>query len=182
MLRWLERVLNLRPGDLGRGLLLCSCLFLIITSYVVGKVAGDALFLAHFNARSLAYADIFSAFVVALVISAYVRFGRRLSLVKVLVSSMLFFASNCLLFWVLSYTYRPAWLYPAFYIWVKTFGVLAPAQIWTLANHVLTSREAKRVFGLVGGGGIAGWIFAGVFSRGIAKMFGTETLLAGMAV
>lgn len=180
-MRWIERALNLRSGDLGRGALLCSCLFLIITSYVVGKVAGDALFLAHFNARSLPYADILSAFVVALVISAYVRFGRRLSLVKVLVSSMVFFASNCLLFWVLSYTYRPSWLYPAFYIWVKTFGVLAPAQIWTLANHVLTSREAKRVFGLVGGGGIAGWIFAGVFSRGIAKVFGTEALLVGMA-
>ena len=181
MVRWFERVLNLRPGDLGRGALLCSCLFLIITSYVVGKVAGDALFLAHFNARELAYADITSAFVVALVISAYVRFGRKLSVVKVLVSSMLFFASNCILFWVLSYTYRPAWLYPAFYVWVKTFGVLAPAQIWTLANYVLTTREAKRVFGLIGGGAISGWIFAGLFSRTIAKFFGTESLLVGMA-
>lgn len=180
-MRWIERALNLRSGDLRRGTLLSLCLFLIITSYVVGKVAGDALFLAHFNARQLAYADICSAFVVALVISAYVRFGRTLSLVKVLVSSMVFFASNCLLFWVLSHTYRPAWLYPAFYVWVKTFGVLAPAQIWTLANHVLTSREAKRVFGLVGGGGIAGWIFAGIFSHVIAKAFGTEALLAGMA-
>ena len=37
MVRWLERGLNLRPGDLGRGALLCSCLFLIITSYVVAK-------------------------------------------------------------------------------------------------------------------------------------------------
>ena len=181
MVRWLERGLNLRPGDLGRGALLCSCLFLIITSYVVGKVAGDALFLARFNARQLAYADICSAFVVALVISAYVRFGRKLSVVKLLVSSMVFFASNCALFWVLSYTYRPAWLYPVFYVWVKTFGVLAPAQIWTLANYVLTTREAKRVFGLIGGGAISGWIFAGFFSRTIAKLFGTESLLAGMA-
>ena len=181
MVRWLERGLNLRPGDLGRGALLCSCLFLIITSYVVGKVAGDALFLARFNARQLAYADICSAFVVAVVIAAYVRFGRRLSVLKLLVSSMLFFASNCALFWVLSYTYRPAWLYPVFYVWVKTFGVLAPAQIWTLANYVLTTREAKRVFGLIGGGAISGWIFAGFFSRTIAKLFGTESLLAGMA-
>ena len=181
MVRWVERALNLRPGDLGRGALLCSCLFLIITSYVVGKVAGDALFLARFNARQLAYADIASAFVVALVIAAYVRFGRKLSVGKLLVSSMLFFASNCMLFWVLSYTYRPAWLYPAFYVWVKTFGVLAPAQIWTLANYVLTTREAKRVFGLIGGGAISGWIFAGLFSRTIARMFGTESLLAGMA-
>ena len=44
-----------------------------------------------------------------------------------------------------------------------------PTQIWTLANYVLTTREAKRVFGMVGGGGIAGWIFSGYFSKAIAK-------------
>jgi AAA family ATP:ADP antiporter len=181
MVRWVERGLNLRPGDLGRGALLCCCLFLIITSYVVGKVAGDALFLAHFNARQLAYADICSAFVVALVIAAYVRFGRKLSVLKLLVSSMVFFASNCALFWILSHTYRGGWLYPVFYVWVKVFGVLAPAQVWTLANYVLTTREAKRVFGLIGGGAISGWIFAGFFCRTIAKLFGTESLLLGMA-
>ena len=182
MVRWLERALNLRPGDLGRGLLLCSCLFLIITSYVVGKVAGDALFLAHFQARQLAYADICSAFVVVAVIAAYVRFARRFSVLALLVASMLFFASNCGLFWVLAGRYRAGWLYPVFYVWVKIFGVLAPAQVWTLANYVLTTREAKRVFGLVGGGAISGWIFAGFFCRTMAKVFGTESLLLGMAV
>jgi ATP:ADP antiporter, AAA family len=182
MLRWLERVLNLRPGDLGRGLLLCSCLFLIITSYVVGKVAGDALFLAHFEARQLAYADVCSAFLVLGVIAAYVRFARRLSVLSLLVASMLFFSSNCGIFWVLARSYRAAWLYPVFYMWVKVFGVLAPAQVWTLANYVLTTREAKRVFGLVGGGAISGWIFAGFFCRTIAKLFGTESLLLGMTV
>jgi hypothetical protein len=119
MKHWLERALNLRSGDLGRGLLLCSCLFLIITSYVVGKVAGDALFLAHFQARQLAYADIASAFLVAAVIAAYVRFGRHLSVLSLLVSSMVFFAGNCAVFWTLAHTSRPAWLYPVFYIWVK---------------------------------------------------------------
>ena len=182
MVCWLERVLNLRPGDLGRGLLLCSCLFLIITSYVVGKVAGDALFLAHFEARQLAYADVLSAFLVLAVIAAYARLARRLSVLSLLVASMLFFASNCGLFWVLAKNYRAAWLYPVFYMWVKIFGVLAPAQVWTLANYVLTTREAKRVFGLVGGGAISGWIFAGFFCRTIAKVFGTESLLLGMTV
>src|SRR5438105_11381084 len=182
MVKWLERALNLRPGDLGRGLLLCSCLFLIMTSYVVGKVAGDALFLAHFQAKQLAYADISSAFVVAAVIAVYVRFGRRLSVLSLLVSSVLFFASNCVVFWVLAHSYRPAWLYPVFYVWVKIFGVVAPAQIWTLANYVLTTREAKRVFGMVGGGAIAGWIFSGYFSKTLARNFGTESLLLGMAL
>ena len=61
---WLERALNVRPGDLGRGTLLCSCLFLIICSYKVGGVAGAALFLSRFQARQLAYADIASSVLV----------------------------------------------------------------------------------------------------------------------
>jgi HEAT repeat protein len=116
------------------------------------------------------------------VIAAYVRVARRLSVLSLLVASMLFFASNCGLFWVLARSYRTGWLYPVFYIWVKIFGVLAPAQVWTLANYVLTTREAKRVFGVVGGGAISGWIFAGFFCRTIAKVFGTEALLLGMTV
>jgi ATP:ADP antiporter, AAA family len=183
MKRWLERALNVHPGDLGRGTLLCTCLFLVISSYVIGKVAGAALFLSRFQARQLAYADISSSVIVALVVAGYVLIARRVPLQGLLIGSTMFFASNCALFWGLAH-YRPhlAWLFPVFYIWVKVFGVLAPTQIWTLANYVLTTREAKRVFGMVGGGAIAGWIFAGYFSKTIARMFGTESLLLGMAL
>ncbi len=183
MKRWIERVLNVQPGDLGRGALLCTCLFLVISSYVIGKVAGAALFLSRFQAKQLAYADISSSILVALVVAGYVLVARRVSLESLLFGSLLFFSSNCAVFWVLShYHYHLVWLFPVFYVWVKIFGVLAPTQIWTLANYVLTTREAKRVFGMVGGGAIAGWIFAGYFSKAIAKTFGTESLLLGMAL
>src|SRR5438094_212303 len=183
MKRWLERALNIHPGDLGRGTLLCSCLFLIITTYKIGGVAGAALFLSRFQAKQLAYADIGSAVVVALVVAGYVVVSRRVSLLGLLLGSTLFFASNCGLFWALAhYHFHPSFLFPVFYVWVKIFGVLVPTQIWTLANYVLTTREAKRVFGMVGGGGIAGWIFSGYFSKAVAKNFGTESLLLGMAL
>ena len=101
---------------------------------------------------------------------------------SLLLGSTLFFASNCALFWALIHYLHLAWLFPVFYVWVKVFGVLVPTQIWTLANYVLTTREAKRVFGMVGGGGIAGWIFSGYFSKTIAKRFGAESLLLGMVL
>jgi ATP:ADP antiporter, AAA family len=182
MKRWIERALNIQPGDLGRGILLCSCLFLIISSYVTGRVARDALFLARFQAVQLPYADIASAVLVGIVVVGYVRLGRRTSLRNLLVGSQFFFATNCVLFWVLAHYYHPAWLYPAFYVWVGLFGVLAPTQVWTLANYLLTTREAKRIFGMVGGGAILGAIFAGFFSKTVAKAFGTESLLLGMAL
>ena len=183
MKKWIERALNIHPGDLGRGTLLCSCLFLVMTTYKVGGVAGAALFLSRFQAKQLAYADIASALVVALVVAGYVLVARRVPLLGLLLASTLFFASNCALFWALAhYHFHLSFLFPVFYIWVKIFGVLLPTQIWTLANYVLTTREAKRVFGMVGGGAIAGWIFSGYFSKTVAKNFGTESLLLGMAL
>ena len=183
MKKWIERALNMHPGDLGRGTLLCSCLFLVMTTYKVGGVAGAALFLSRFQAKQLAYADIASALVVALVVAGYVLLARRVPLLGLLLASTLFFASNCALFWALAhYHFHLSFLFPVFYIWVKIFGVLLPTQIWTLANYVLTTREAKRVFGMVGGGAIAGWIFSGYFSKTVARNFGTESLLLGMAL
>jgi len=182
MKRWIERVLNVHPGDLGRGTLLSSCLFLIISSYVTGKVARDALFLGRFQAVQLPYVDMASAALVGVVIAAYVYLSRRVSLRTLLVGSQLFFAANCALFWALAHYYHMTWLFPIFYVWVGIFGVLAPTQMWTLANFALTTREAKRIFGMVGGGAIAGSVFAGFLSKTVAKAFGTESLLLGMAV
>src|SRR5258708_30002655 len=99
MKRWIERALNVRPGDLGRGLLLCSCLFLVICSYKIGGVAGAALFLSRFQAKQLAYAQISSAVLVAVVIAGYVLIARRVLLRDLLVGSMVFFSTTCSVFW-----------------------------------------------------------------------------------
>ena len=73
MKTWIERALNVHPGDLGRGTLLCSSLFLIITAYKIGGVAAAALFLSRFQAKQLAYADIASSVLVTIVVAGYVR-------------------------------------------------------------------------------------------------------------
>jgi ATP:ADP antiporter, AAA family len=183
MKRWIERALNLQPGDLGRGSLLSACLFLVITSYKVGGVAGAALFLSRFQAKQLGYAQMASAVLVAAVIAGYLVIARRVAFQDLLVGSMLFFSGTCGIFWALAHYYsRLIWVFPAFYVWVKIFGVLGATQVWTLANYVLTTREAKRVFGMVGGGGIAGWIFSGYLSKDMAQKYGTESLLLAMTL
>jgi len=128
MKRWLHRILNIDPEDLGRGLLLSSCLCLIISAYVIGKVARDALFLARFQAVQLPYVDIASGVLVGFVVAGYLRLRYLTSLPTLLIGSQIFFAANCMVFWLLAHFYHPAWLYPVFYIWVGTFGVLAPTD------------------------------------------------------
>jgi AAA family ATP:ADP antiporter len=182
VIRSIEQALNFRPGELRRGLPLFAYLFLVIASYLVGRVVRDSLFLSRFRAAQLPYADIATALTAGVVVAVYIRVGRRSSLRSLLLGSLLLFASNCVLFWVLARFYPVSWLYPAIYAWDGIFGVLAPTQVWTLANHVLTTREARRIFGFLAGGGIVGGIFAGLFSKVVAMAFGTESLLLGMAL
>ena len=181
----LSKLFTLQKGDGKRGALLFAYLFLVITCYQTGKAARDALFLDVYNASKLPYADMAIALSVGIVFALYVTIGRRTNLRNLLVGSLLLFAVTVVGFWYLAH-YRPdlKWQFPVFYVWVGILGVLTPTQVWTLANYLLTTREAKRVFGLVGAGAITGWIFSGMLVRSLASIegLGTESLLFAMAI
>ncbi len=177
MIRATERLLNLRPGDFKRGSLIALYYFLVISSYVIGQSARDALFLAHFTPAQLPYVEFAMAVVVGPLIAAYIRIGRHVDLRNLVIGSLMPFALSGLLLWWIASRHPLPWVYPIIYVWVGIFGVLGTMQVWTIANYVLTTREAKRLFGLIGGGGILGGIFGGFSSNAIAKGFGTEALL-----
>ncbi|MGE5413076.1 MAG: Npt1/Npt2 family nucleotide transporter [Syntrophomonadaceae bacterium] len=181
----ITRAFNLQRGDGRRAGLLFAYLLVVITAYQLGKTARDALFLNVFKASKLPYADMAIALSVGFVIAIYVTVGRRVQLRDLLVGCLFLFAGVQLCFWYLA-KFRPGltWQYPAFYVWVGIVGVLAPTQVWTLANYLLTTREAKRVFGIVGAGGISGWIVSGILADKLAstKGLGTESLLLAMAI
>jgi ATP:ADP antiporter, AAA family len=166
---------------LAKSALLFAYLFLIIAAYVIGKVARDALFLEQFKAIKLPFADIAIAVLVGFVVAGYVRLGQKLSLRRLVTTSLVTYAVIFGAFWYLARFQRFEWLFPALYIFIGIFGVLATAQVWTLGSYVLTTREAKRAFGIVGGGAIAGNIFGGFTSKHVARAFGTIDLLLVIA-
>src|SRR5262245_25169074 len=147
MVSRLERFFDLRPGDLRRGLPLALYDFFILTAYVQGQVVRDALFLGRFDAGRLVYVDFVIAAIVGVILAVYFRIGRMMSFINLLGASLCFFASNVIVFWWAARFLEGAWLFPVVYVWVGIFGVLAISQVWTLANYVLTNREAKRLFG-----------------------------------
>ena len=181
MTRALERLLRLQRGDLPRGLLLFAHLFLVICAFLVGQVARDALFLGRFNASMLPFADMSLFLVVAVAVALYVRAGRRLPLERLISGSLLVFGAMGLGFALLTHGTPSSWIYPAVYIWVGVLGVLAPAQVWTLANYVVTPREARRLFGFVGAGATLGATAGGFVSSALARRFGAESLLVATA-
>ena len=179
---WLEKLFHLRHGDLSRGLLLIVYYFLIIFGFTTGLAVRATLFLNQFKTTQLPYVDMATAALVGLFVAVYIRIGRRTSLRNLLVGTLLFLATNALFFgWTVHFA-RWRWLYPALYIWVGVLGAVTTTQVWTLANYLLTTREAKRLFGLIGGSGILGGICSGFFTHAAAKRFGTESLLYSIAL
>lgn len=180
--RVVEHLLRLERGDLRRGLLLFTFLFLVLWSYLVARVVRDALYLDQYDPNKLPFVDLAIAVLTGFVVSLYLLVGKKTTLRNLLAGAQVFFALNCLVFWWLSLTDANApWLYPVIYVWVGLMGVLAPAQVWTLANFVMTAREAKRIFGFVQSGAISGAVIGGLFSSYAAKRFGTPNLLLAIA-
>lgn len=179
MLIVVERLLGLSGRELRRALPLFAYLFLTISSTVASKAARDALFLGRFDAVALPYVDIAIAVLVAFVASLYIRAGSRTNLRNLQIGSLLAFAVSAAGFWALANQSgrESGTLFIVIYIWVGVLSVLLPTQVWTLANYVLTSREAKRAFGLIGSGAILGWIVGGFATRESVSRFGTESML-----
>ena len=184
MLRAVGRILDLSEDEFRRSWPVFAYLFLTMSGTVASKATRDALFLDRYRAVDLPYVDIAIAVLVGVVVSQYIRASRWLPLRTLQIGSLLFFAANCLTFWWLSRLENAGGglLFIAIYLWVGLFSVLAPAQVWTLANFVLTTREAKRAFGFIGSGAILGWIVGGFATRVTAAWLGTEMLLLWVAV
>ena len=171
----IERLLNLRRGDLSRSIPLFFYHFLIISSLVVGQVVRDTLFLDRFQAEHLPYVDITIAAFVLLVVTGYIYTGRHTGLRRLQTGWLLVSVIIAGMFWWTTHVFQWTWLYPALYVWVGIFGVLAPAQMWILIIYMLSVRD-KRLLGIVASGGIAGGI-AGFFSRAVVERFDAEHLL-----
>lgn len=174
-------ILGIKRGELVKALSLFLYLLLVITCYIISKTVRDALFLTKFGALNLPYVTIGIAVVLGPIVAVYIRIARHVKQHLLVSSTLLFFILNVVLFWWL-FQFQFDWLYPVIYIWAGIYGVIAPMQVWTLSNFVLTTRQAKRLFGFIGSGGVLGGITGGFFSSWMVSLIGTENLLLSIAL
>jgi len=170
--------LNLERGEEGPALLLFLYLTLVMMSYIITKSIRDGLFLYKFSAYMLPYVYLGIAAIIGFVVWVYVRFSARVGQAAVILGSLLFFIGCLLLQW---WAVRMQWV-PAtwvFYVWTSIFGIIIVTQVWTVANHVLDLRQAKRLFPLISSGGILGSALGGFTAARLAKLksVGTDNLM-----
>lgn len=148
-----------------------------VASFLLAKPIRNGLFFEQYGAARLVYVYAAVPLVLAVLVPLYSRVASRVGQRAVITGSLLFFASNVLAFWYgFRYTPRP-WLSVAFYLWVNCYGVVAPVQAWSFANSVFDTRQARRLFGLVGAGASAGAILGGFLAQSLTGVVGTVNLL-----
>ena len=178
MNKLLKKLFDIREGEGLRASLMFVYIFLLIASLLIVKPVRNSLFLSHFGASQLPYVYMLVAVSAAIIISLYTKFSKRIRLNVLLFYTLIFSIVLFLLFWFfLTINYQAGWFYYAFYIWVALFGVLITSQFWLLANYVFNAREAKRLFGFVGAGAIAGGIFGGYLTSILATIVNTTNLI-----
>ncbi len=170
-----KRLIRMREGETRKVLLTFLYFFLVITAYYVVKPVSRSVVLSELGYRMVPYVDLICALVMGPVVTLFARLVDRLSKPRLVQFAFWTISGIMLLFWRLL-----AWPHGlvagAFYIWISIFSVLVVTLFWLVANDLYRPREAKRLFGFIGSGGILGGIVGSSIAAAGAQLFGTQRL------
>lgn len=171
-----KRFVQVRPGEGRRVVLTFLYFFLIITAYYLIKPVSRSLVLGELGSRLVPYVDLVCAVLMGPVVTVFARLVDRVPKSALVSGSFGVVIALLLGFWKLLALPVP-WVAGAFYIWVAIFSVLVVTLFWLVANDLYRPREAKRLFGFIGSGGILGGIVGSSLAAAWAKVLGTENLI-----
>ena len=137
-----------------------------MAAHALIETARDALFLARLPPAQLAwvYMAIAVASLALFVVQEHsgVRSGRRALMAWLAGAAVV----DVLLWFVVA---RPGtWALYVLYTWTGVFASLVVVRFWTLLADLFSIGQAKRVFSLIGAGGVAGAILGSLLARMLA--------------
>lgn len=181
----LRHAMDIRQGEGGRVALMFGYIFLVISALMIVKPVASAMFLSTFGATRLPMAFIVVAVFAVSVSSLYAHWLRRLDFFRLVIRTLQTCIACMAIFWLAMFAseVRGPTVF-VFYIWVALAGLILVSQFWLLANSIFNPREAKRLFGVVGAGAIAGGIAGGYTTNLLAGWLGGANLilLAGLCL
>ena len=179
--RILRPLVDLREDEGVTALLMFAYSFLAMAGYNIVKPATRSQFIDSLGADNIPYVQLVAGMIMGFVIQAYTSAMRLLPRRWVFAATQAVMVGLLLVFWSLFKT-EATWVSVAFYLWGVLAGSLLISQFWSLANDIYDARQAKRVFGFIGGGASLGGIIGAGFAGQYARTIGTNNLLLVAAV
>ncbi|UCD84980.1 MAG: hypothetical protein JSU92_01970 [Deltaproteobacteria bacterium] len=176
ILNILTATLKVQRKEVARSFLMFCGYFLVVATLILGRTTGDTLFLSRYDPSVLPYLYIGAALIVSIITLIYTRIAERWRRnISISIVSLFLILSIGAARALLGFNW--GWFYPLLYIWVEVVGTLMLVQFWSLADDIFTTREAKRLFGIISAGGLLGNIICGFSIRVVIHQLGTENLL-----
>ncbi len=171
----LSPVVELRDEEAATALMMFAYTFLLMWSYNIIKPITRSAFIKQLGADNIPWMPLVASFVIAAFMAGYTWLVARLPQRWGLPLIQAGMVAVMVAFWFLFRTEATV-VAAAFYLWGLILGVLLTSQFWTLANITYDPRQAKRLFGFIGGGAPLGGL-AGAYMAYQANFFGTFNLL-----
>lgn len=182
--RFGRSLFDVRPGEYAITAFMSLYLMLVLFAYYILKPVSRSMFLNNLDLDKLPWLYILIAGIGGGLAYLYTRVAMKSSLARAVNFATAFcVAVLVLLWWLLQY--QAAWILYAFNIWVSLFSVILVSQGWLVAANLFTSREAKRLYGVIGAGSVLGAAFGGQFTAIMVYRLAARDLLlasAGMVI
>jgi len=150
---------DVRAGEGVTVLLMTLNVFLLLGLYYLLKPARAALILTEGGAEVAVYSSAAQAVLLLGFVPAFGWLASRVSRVKLITTTSVFFAANLALFYAFGRAGAREGV--AFFIWLGIFNNFIVAQFWAFANDIYTEGQGRRLFALIGvGASIGAWIGA----------------------
>lgn len=151
--------------------------FLVIAAFWILKPLRTSQFLGILGAKNLPWARLTTALLVLPVAAVMAYLSARLPRRRMLLGITVFFGAGHLLFGVADRLLEPAWVHVPFYFWVDIYVTSSVALFWSHLNERTAPGDAKRLYGLIGAGGMLGGIAGSSLSGFLATTLGGANLV-----
>lgn len=192
-LRGIRALFDVRPDERRIAAAMSTYFFLVITSFWILKPLKKTLFIGHYADSGFdAFGKTFSApdaellakvmnmFVAAAAAWVFAVLSRRLRRERLtFVFTLFFIAAYGLFAAALSAPKPPALAVWSFYLFGDLFSTAMVAVFFSFLNDSVTSDGAKRLYGVVGFGGVAGGVFG---STAVRALIGSLSLAGWLGV
>ena len=147
--------------------------FFTVAMGMVAKTARDAYFLSRFDKSILPLMFLAVAIVIAPILTYYTKLSKKLA-------PRVLFMMTCAIFavsFILTQPIITGFMVPVVYVWVEVVVGIMLIQFWIFASDSFEPQQAKRLFGIIAGGGSFAVMIIGMNLKPFVGAFGTDELL-----
>ena len=168
-----KKIIKIKAGEGKMVLTFFFFSFFTVGMGLIAKTARDAYFLSRFEKSLLPLMFLAIAIVIAPILTYYTSLSKKLSPKTLFMITSSIFGSS----FIFLQTIMVGNIIPIAYIWIEVAVGITIIQFWTTAGESFEPQQAKRLFGIIGGGGSFAVMLIGMNLKPFVSAFGTDELL-----